>query len=552
MWRIFSDESYYIHDHATVNPVPSLLGSAWINGLPIDRLSEGYEAPAFNVLAMRTLTAANSGAISLIGARTTDKAGGLRIGEVMIWRRGLTEQEILDVQAYLAKKWLRRVNPGYVDTTDNGVADLQYVVGGDGAKIDVPEGSTASVAHLSGDGVFEKTGAGTLKVGTFDGIATKLVVKEGAVVAAEGADVVSNCEIATEPSLHLDPSDSRFVTTYAAGGKEYIWRLHDPRGLISSGDNLVYWNLSGTPWLNSDAEVLCNGLSVVDFGEFCAWDNNKGGRMLLSKNLLNVRSVFYVLGSQNSGGNSLATRSDGACELDAELARETRNDFYRIDGNLNTVTKASIFQNACDGVKNGTLYVDGVRQESVGSFVPNGGYQLIELHTTSGCQLSGFGGCLSTNSRGGFRLGEVVVFERELTEREKVATRNYLLKKWRGVAEGDLAPLPAKPALAKPAFSPERLVADFGNPEGASYAGSIIGIRENMPIEIKNLPASLELNSEIKLLTADEIVGVSRDTVRSLVPTGEGLPEGFRIRLIVQDGVLKAKFVGKGLTLVVW
>ena len=94
-------------------------------------------------------------------------------------------------------------------------------------------------------------------------------------------------------------------------------------------------------------------------------------------------------------------------------------------------------------------------------------------------------------------------------------------------------------------------MADFANPQGVDYTGCIIGVRAGMEIELKNLPEPLEVNTEITLFTADEVVGVSRDVVRSLVPMGEGLPTGFRIKLIEQDGVLKAKFVGTGVILLV-
>jgi autotransporter-associated beta strand protein len=39
-------------------------------------------------------------------------------------------------------------------------------------------------------------------------------------------------------------------------------------------------------------------------------------------------------------------------------------------------------------------------------------------------------------------MAELIVYERELTEREKVATRNYLLMKWFGKNDGELDPVP--------------------------------------------------------------------------------------------------------------
>ena len=546
-WKLFNaTDKYYFSDHIS-NLKPSAYGCAWLNGLPVDKDKETYEAPGFNIVALRNVTTENEN--FLLGARSASKAGGIRLGEVFVWMRPLTEQEILDVQAYLAKKWLRRVNPGYADA-ERSVADLQYVVGGAGAKIEVPDGGTATVAHLSGTGVFEKTGAGTLKVGSFDAsLATNLVVKEGAVVADGGADVASNCEIAAEPSLHFDPSNAGLVTTYAQGGTNFIWRIEDERGLIASGDNLPASDFTRTPWLNDAADALCNGLPVIDFGRFVPSWNKTGKRMSLSKNLLNVRAVYYILGSQTTVGNPLGHGKADDCQLDAKLNTGFRLDFtHENAGSVEDMAKRPLFFNSCDAVKKGTLYVDGV-ETGVTSFMPDGGYQLIEIHTTAGCQLNFFGNAFDLYSTGGGRMGEIVAFERELTERERVATRNYLLKKWRNVADADLAPLPAKPALAKPAFSPGSLVADFANPQGADYTGNVIGVRAGMEIELRNVPGSLASGDEVTLFTADAVVG--RENFRSVVPVAGSLPTGFRIRLVEQNGVLKAKFLGTGTVLVV-
>ena len=89
---------------------------------------------------------------------------------------------------------------------------------------------------------------------------------------------------------------------------------------------------------------------------------------------------------------------------------------------------------------------------------------------------------LSTGStanylHGGNRMGEVIVYERPLTEREKVATRNYLLKKW--FPETPLAELPEEPTVAP-------IPGDFGvaadgtwniavSPDGTAEVVSVTG-----------------------------------------------------------------------------
>ena len=118
-----------------------------------------------------------------------------------------------------------------------------------------------------------------------------------------------------------------------------------------------------------------------------------------------------------------------------------------------------------------------MKQDTVKSYIPKGGWDLVELHTIAGAQFNGFGNAFQAYCHGGFRLGEVIVYERPLTDRERVATRNYLLKKWFAKTDDELEGLPevtvADPAVRTGGISVaegEQLVID-GNVTALDVTG---------------------------------------------------------------------------------
>ena len=93
------------------------------------------------------------------------------------------------------------------------------------------------------------------------------------------------------------------------------------------------------------------------------------------------------------------------------------------------------------------MYTNGVAATATTLYPTNTTeYVVYEFHLPAGAHVSGL--CQANNFptpgnyTGGGRYGEILLYERELTDREKVATRNYLMKKWLGTADEDLAPLP--------------------------------------------------------------------------------------------------------------
>lgn len=537
--RLLDTASVYVSDFAFEGKgeqTPNDAGDVWVNGHRVDKGRAGNEAPAWQVVAWRM--PGGPGKIDeaewLLGAASASRAGGLRLGEVLGWGGALPDEAIRDAVAYLMKKWLGRVPAGYAD--DAGVPTVQNLVvgGADGAvaTVDVAEGATLTVGSLATDGPAAMTGAGTLAVVAGADLSSGLEVWGGRLAVVDGPDVSSACEVAANPSLRLDASDAASLLFVRAGDcctTNFIWNWTDRSGRIAALQSREGNYTTKKPFLNDAAEALCNGRPVVDFGAFHGgWDNGgataerkdvEARTLGLSRTLTNIRAVYLVYGSQAGGGQPLGCSLRDPIRSNVEgrdfASFASANDFLR-SGSYDMISVATpLFGAACPNVKNGELWVNGERQEAVGQWAPSGGYDLVELHTAGGCMANMLGNAFGDYAQGGFRIGEIIVFERPLSVREKTATRNYLLKKWFGKADAELAALPARPPRAA-------LVGDLSYADGAQLAFEVAEGEVANPLALSGT-LTLEAGARVIVRGFDRDVRLCDRLVLGTVNAAEGL-----------------------------
>ena len=402
--------------------------TAFVDGMEVDGSADnkGYLTPGYQVVAIRTPGSPN---ICKIGSGA-GASGGLRLAEVAVWRRVLSDDEIRDASAMLMKKWLKRDAPGYERTRTDGVADLQKVTAVADTVIDVPEGTARIGTLASVGGRIVKTGAGTLEVQ--DVAAESIAVEGGKVVQVAKPDVCDDHKLddsswlAAAPSLHLDAADQSSMMIRESNGERRIvaWHSDDKSVLATppygSGSSLYdYSRDSRAPFLNS--EVTLAGYATVDFGPYTA---SAGARwMALSRSFDSVRHAFVVWApTDGTRGVVLGCGKSGIDGASGEMYNFLRSE---------TEPAALIFDNPTANVaRNGKIYTNGVAVSA--SIEPlSNVFTLTEYHTTGAAHVSMLGIDRDTDRLGGgFRVAEIVLYERVLTDREQLATRNYLMKKW--------------------------------------------------------------------------------------------------------------------------
>ena len=397
--------------YAVVCPTTNAL--VMLDGVKVDSQA-GYATPGYQVVAIRTA----GSAIRYIGG-TDVRQGGLRLGELLVWKRPLSETEVRDAEAYLTKKWFGRDLPGY-QAASVTMPDIRTVSVEAESEICVPSGTVARIDGLVANATVEKTGGGTLMVGPFGAAGAGTIrVRGGSVVGVEAGDVAGKAMPAAGTSLHLDASDAASIQ-FADGSDSEVWYWHD-----REHRNVAY-NMTAArrPFLN--AAERQNGLPVMDFSSVGA-----GGRALyLAKALDGVRSAFVVW-HPLPGGTILGSSS------------KREENGYSIDYARASSGGLIIYNDGALPVRKGRIMVDGVDvpDPTVAASVVNGRFQLCEFHPAAATSVSALA-MDRDSSFGGGRYGEILLYERELTARERTATRNYLLKKWFGKGDGDLEDLP--------------------------------------------------------------------------------------------------------------
>ena len=384
-------------------------------------LHRGYHVIAYRVrpAAVNCIGTTQYRAGLTSGDGNNGPRGGVQLGELLLWNRPLTEAEILDATAYLAKKWLNAETPGYKSGADEDIPDVQVVnAAASGVKIDVPAGETVSVRKLVTKAPAVKTGSGTLEIGPESDVKF-LSLEGGSVRVVKSAPTVTEtAAVAPGAAIHLDALDRNAMRTSEDGGRTFVELWYSKTGYEYAYQD----SLGKRPWINSDADALLNGKPVLDFGGYSISDSGRVAAdaryLYFSTDLDSVRSVFLVLGSQQGGGNPLGERyyDDGSWY-----------DYLRY-GNMEAGLDRGLFTGAADPVKNGEVYTNGVA--AAYNTCPTGGYQLWEVHPVAGTHISALAVNRGAYMFGGCRIAEVIIYERPLSEREKVATRNYLAAKW--------------------------------------------------------------------------------------------------------------------------
>ena len=503
----------------------------------------GYRHPGYQVAAIRMPGAiARRLASSSIGGGHT---GGMRVGELFIFRRILTELEMRDITAYLENKWFGRTSPGYRAAVTN-IPQLAKVSVEAASSIDVPSESTVRLGALTGTdvGTLTKTGAGTLAVEQLDTTGAVAVAEGTLKIVAKNDPGANLCQVAAVASLHLDACDTNRMDLSVSGDDT---RVNDWYSQSGSG---YAWSNSRSPYLRLNA--FGPGLNAVDFGDSYS---STSPYLLLDTSRDSVRSVFAVWQTATKSSPLL-----GSCKT---LLPEAATQCEPYDFIRETTTGALLAGKTFQYTNVDSVYTNGVLSSY--RYTPQElPCHLVELHLKTGFHASSLTTDRSHASAGGQKLGEIIIYERKLTEREKVATRNYLMRKWFGKTDEELTPLPdpepvvhnigsltvAQGATVQLSgtVSIAELCVDGGATAPAFSVDGTFAIAEGQVVTLSHpelLPAGA--NFTVPILSAAAFTGSDRANLKTAVING--LPDGRPAKLTVEGGMLVLDFRLKSLVI---
>lgn len=458
----FQNPVYY-HQVRVTEDINARDQKRWTDG----RLSDpkgGYETPCYQVVAFQTVGGSASRFMTV--EESASWSGGARIGEVLIWNRVLTEHEVLAAQAYLEAKWLKRTVPGFQRPAGAfAAADVQRLTVPMGCRVEVNVGAgrTVRVASLKAAGELVKTGAGDLEIekAEFPYGTGRVTVRGGTAQVVGMRDVASATAYAPGASLHLDATETKKMDTikWTSGDNSEriaLWEGKDGGAALRNSNVPSLSYVDRAPYL---VENACNGLPVVDFGRASGLSSKTNGDRggcygYLTKSLHSMKSVYAVIrynGEMFGDGWRVGFLfSNRATAPINETASYDFQPGLNGDGTWNGLFMNGNAEQTAAFPGGAGVYTNGIATGTCRFAVPFNKYFLVELHAAVPLQ-AGQMGCERDQTKfyGGFAVGEVIVYERELSDREKVATRNYLMKKWFNKEAEELPPVPAKTKLVE-------------------------------------------------------------------------------------------------------
>ena len=479
--------------------------------------TKGYEGPGYQVVAFRGM----GGGLYRLGGYTDVRSGGFRLGELLIFNRVLDEDEVRQASAYLEKKWTG-VDTAYFRSAGSPAATVKRIRVDGPSEIYVAAGSTARIDALELSADVTKTGEGTLEVESSSGTGA-IVVAAGKVVAVQPTDVSAKCEMAGSPDLQLDATVAKTLeTNFDIAGQDTLRIWHDTKFRATA----YQFTPANQPSISTDGET--GKLPVIDFGA-----TSSGKQMLFSRSFDAVRSAFAVwkpAGNTSRAGCFLGAAVTETDSTDKSENRMTHIDFMRGD-------TGSLFKNHINLLSGATIRTNGFAATC--STVPNLEFQVMEVHTAKPSHASALG-VQQGGDTGGIKYGEILLYERELTPREQVATRNYLMKKWLGKSEDELEDLPpAEPtALGNLAFADGATLTvtrrDDGTVEPIANVSGTLSFGRNLTLNLVGFDPERDLGKKFVIAHAAEYAGL--DDLKAATVTGLEIPAGCTLKFRATSG----------------
>lgn len=337
--------------------------------------------------------------------RGTTRYGGARIAEAIFYTNALTKTERMMVTSYLQSKWFGKV-------------DLNVLrVSGTSAAVSVPKDRVARVREaVAQEGRLRKEGEGELRVARFQPESPSIEVANGTVTLDGDIEMPSDDGPAAGPVFWGDPSDENSLETTTEGGKKFVTRWKDRRPgspyYAEAGDKA-----GRNPFVSENA---CNGRDVIDFGTYGGGDESY---MVINCGNV-IREVFQVVriprNGYNSGPNIFGCGGQGLLRSGTASLLSRTYAYLGPSAGIWTMNGSFVDPWADYYVNNSEYYVVSFASETLNSAQYLGTDRALKWGDTM--------------------LGEIIAYDRRLTDVERRQTIAYLMKRWKGAGTPFTAP----------------------------------------------------------------------------------------------------------------
>lgn len=306
---------------------------------------------------------------------------------------------------------------------------LQYLQNGLRTVVNTESATTkAAVGSLVSGGLFMKKGAGDLQLVKPNGLESTCGLQEGTLTLGRAAADVPAAPV-DGAICHLDASDAATLTI--EDGKVTGWTdlANAERTFAQIADVAAY----GAPKC-----VTVGGKTLVDFGAQAKYHAGNATKTELSSAQQQTELGAAAMLRAESGKGVGSVKE---LFIVAEVTTDSKTPVTLVGGDwqfgwsLGTDDASESFASGAmvdPGVAAGDWLVNGAARKSYSR--PEKGRLLV--YSVKGCFPRGFN-CLAgyyrgndTGIYGGLRIGEVLAYNRELTDDERLANHRYLMDKW--------------------------------------------------------------------------------------------------------------------------
>ena len=273
---------------------------------------------------------------------------------------------------------------------------------------------TLEAGSIYGNALFDKAGAGTLRILSGGGPQTRLNVRDASTVELIGAPSeldASSLDGLPAPASWFDASEPKSLTIENGQVTKWIDKRDAAAG-TTGFRYLAQCSYGGNTYsLPTLASAAANGLDAVDFGAI-----GSGTAMQLSQDYTSAAELFIAYGNNsptnhgvlfgdtlNKKYNGMTTAAFDGAMFSADLGPQPRTGEIRRDGNR-------------------IWWDDAVR--------PRGGFHTLMIaNSGSGHRFNAIG-FQRGGGTGGMKVGEAIVYSTHLTSDERRRVLRYLAKKW--------------------------------------------------------------------------------------------------------------------------
>ncbi len=422
-----------------VNAIAS--AATWaVDGTVVDPIATtgfGKDFGRFYVISVRSRTPLCFDSLAKDRSGNSEKtyAGGVQIGEYIIYDHPLTLDEHRDTEAYLMRKWLNKPHP----VENRSLAGMNYandVPVAIDADVDV---SIDSLAGGSGTVVKEGEGAVTADNVAASSVATSISVEGGSL----SLNVTNNMSAFTEARFRFDASDaSSFASYEVIDGVTNVLSWKSLAGNVTA-DAVISEVAKTNPVLKYVETKPGVVRPVIDFGEYCSSTNEViaggiGATMVLSTRQTGIKEVHQIFADAN--GSTKQWVLGDVARTDAAKG----HDFGRgVNGQLYNGLSGDPYQ-ASSIVRNSQSWLDGASASAgttIGSGFHNFAFRCWHATTSYSSWTTDIGAFAGGRDvmAGGLQIAESIGFNRLLTDDERAYVNAYLNWKWLGGARPDPA-----------------------------------------------------------------------------------------------------------------